>query len=42
MTPEGGHCAFMERPRPTGDERYDGYWAEREIVRFSEIYRGET
>jgi predicted alpha/beta-fold hydrolase len=26
----GGHCAFLERPEPG----YDGYWAEREIVRF--------
>lgn len=26
----GGHCAFVER----GTEAYDGYWAEREIVRF--------
>jgi uncharacterized protein len=26
----GGHCAFLERH--TGE--YDGYWAEREIVRF--------
>ena len=39
MTTEGGHCAFMERPRATGDERYDGYWAEREIVRFVEEFR---
>ena len=30
ITPEGGHCAFVER----GSEDYDGYWAEREIVRF--------
>jgi predicted alpha/beta-fold hydrolase len=30
VTPHGGHCAFVERPR-TG---YDGYWAEQEIVRF--------
>jgi predicted alpha/beta-fold hydrolase len=26
----GGHCAFLERPTLG----YDGYWAEREIVRF--------
>jgi predicted alpha/beta-fold hydrolase len=26
----GGHCAFVER----GEAGYDGYWAEREIVRF--------
>ena len=30
ITPHGGHCAFVERAQ--GD--YDGYWAEREIVRF--------
>jgi len=27
---DGGHCAFVERRQPG----YDGYWAEREIVRF--------
>ena len=31
ITPEGGHCAFVER----GEGAYDGYWAEREIVRFA-------
>jgi predicted alpha/beta-fold hydrolase len=30
VTRHGGHCAFVERPR----DGYDGYWAEREIVRF--------
>jgi predicted alpha/beta-fold hydrolase len=30
ITPHGGHCAFVEREDPG----YDGYWAEREIVRF--------
>jgi hypothetical protein len=30
MTPHGGHCAYVER----ADGPYDGYWAEREIVRF--------
>ncbi len=30
VTPHGGHCAYVER----GDDTYDGYWAEREIVRF--------
>jgi uncharacterized protein len=30
VTPHGGHCAFVEHPAPG----YDGYWAEREIVRF--------
>ncbi len=27
---DGGHCAFVEAPA----DGYDGYWAEREIVRF--------
>jgi predicted alpha/beta-fold hydrolase len=31
VTREGGHCAFVERPDP----RYDGYWAEKEVVRFA-------
>jgi predicted alpha/beta-fold hydrolase len=31
ITAGGGHCAFVERPSPG----YDGYWAEREIVRFA-------
>jgi uncharacterized protein len=30
VTPHGGHCAYVERSRPG----YDGYWAEREVVRF--------
>jgi predicted alpha/beta-fold hydrolase len=30
VTPHGGHCGFLEH----GDGDYDGYWAEREIVRF--------
>lgn len=30
VTTAGGHCAFVER----GANGYDGYWAEREIVRF--------
>ena len=30
VTPHGGHCAFVERAA----DGYDGYWAEREIVRF--------
>jgi predicted alpha/beta-fold hydrolase len=29
VTRHGGHCAFLDR-----DDGYDGYWAEREIVRF--------
>jgi uncharacterized protein len=30
ITPHGGHCAYVER----ADQEYDGYWAERELVRF--------
>jgi predicted alpha/beta-fold hydrolase len=31
ITPHGGHCAYLERAA----DGYDGYWAEREIVRFA-------
>lgn len=31
VTPRGGHCAFVEH----GNGDYDGYWAEREVVRFA-------
>ncbi len=31
ITRAGGHCAFLERT----SSGYDGYWAEREIVRFA-------
>ena len=31
ITSGGGHCAYVEKPAPG----YDGYWAEREIVRFA-------
>jgi len=31
MTRHGGHCAYLER----GADGYDGYWAEREIMRFA-------
>jgi predicted alpha/beta-fold hydrolase len=34
ITPDGGHCAFVEPA--TAD--YDGYWAEREIVRFANAH----
>ena len=34
ITPDGGHCAFVE---PATDD-YDGYWAEREIVRFANAH----
>jgi hypothetical protein len=30
VTPHGGHCAYIER----AEDGYDGYWAEREVVRF--------
>jgi len=30
LTPHGGHCGFVEE----ASAGYDGYWAEREIVRF--------
>jgi predicted alpha/beta-fold hydrolase len=33
VTPHGGHCAFVERADAAAG--YDGYWAEREIVRFA-------
>jgi uncharacterized protein len=33
VTPHGGHCAFVEQ----GDGMYDGYWAEREILRFASV-----
>ena len=32
LTPHGGHCAYVEQPQ----HGYDGYWAEREVVRFVE------
>jgi len=38
MTPHGGHCAFVER----GSADYDGYWAEREIVRFVSAHAGRA
>lgn len=31
VTPHGGHCAYVEQ----GGDGYDGYWAEREVVRFA-------
>lgn len=34
VTPHGGHCAYLERA--AGDN--DGYWAEREILRFAQLY----
>jgi uncharacterized protein len=35
ITADGGHCAFVEAEGPG----YDGYWAEREVVRFVEAQR---
>ena len=35
ITREGGHCSFVERG---DDDGYDGYWAEREIVRFASAH----
>lgn len=35
VTRHGGHCAFVER----GSSGYDGYWAEREVVRFVTLHR---
>jgi predicted alpha/beta-fold hydrolase len=31
ITPHGGHCAYIEQPQ----NGYDGYWAEREVLRFA-------
>jgi predicted alpha/beta-fold hydrolase len=31
VTRDGGHCAFLEQ----AEDGYDGYWAEREVVRFA-------
>ena len=36
ITPHGGHCAYVEH----GEDGYDGYWAEREIVRFASAFIG--
>ena len=36
ITVDGGHCAFVEAEAPG----YDGYWAEREIVRFASAFIG--
>ena len=35
ITKHGGHCAYLER----ADGEYDGYWAEREVIRFVEANR---
>jgi predicted alpha/beta-fold hydrolase len=38
ITPDGGHCAFVEATAPG----YDGYWAEREIVRFANAHEAAS
>ena len=38
ITPHGGHCAYVER----GDGDYDGYWVEREIVRFARFHESHN
>jgi predicted alpha/beta-fold hydrolase len=38
VTRFGGHCGFIE----AGRDGYDGYWAERQIVRFAGRARRET
>ena len=34
VTTHGGHCAYVER----GENGYDGYWVEREVVRFASAH----
>jgi predicted alpha/beta-fold hydrolase len=38
VTRHGGHCGYIER----ASADYDGYWAEREIVRFIDSYRRDA
>jgi predicted alpha/beta-fold hydrolase len=38
VTADGGHCAFVE----AADAHYDGYWAEREIVRFANAHEASV
>jgi predicted alpha/beta-fold hydrolase len=38
VTRHGGHCGYLER----AVDGYDGYWAEREIVRFASTHTGTT
>ena len=35
LTPHGGHCAYVERVSNGSNRSYDGYWAEREVIRFA-------
>ncbi len=34
VTPQGGHCGFVEER----EGAYDGYWAEREIIEFLKVH----
>jgi predicted alpha/beta-fold hydrolase len=34
ITEHGGHCAYLAQP----EDGYDGYWAEREVVRFATVH----
>jgi len=34
ITPHGGHCGYVER----AEDGYDGYWAEREVIRFASMH----
>lgn len=36
VTPHGGHCAYLAH----GNDEYDGYWVEREIIRFGLHHAG--
>jgi predicted alpha/beta-fold hydrolase len=38
ITADGGHCAFVE----ASGAIYDGYWAEREIVRFANAHEASV
>jgi predicted alpha/beta-fold hydrolase len=38
VTPHGGHCAFLDGAA----EGNDGYWAEREVVRFVTVHAGRA
>jgi predicted alpha/beta-fold hydrolase len=34
ITAHGGHCGYVEH----ADDGYDGYWAEREVIRFASMH----
>ena len=38
VTPHGGHCAYVERVSNGRSGVYDGYWAEREVIRFASAH----